>query len=245
MHGFNRTVSEIVHIVKICSSTLRKRLIEFGSTESANLTVDNFSKVWIESSKDPPSFSASKNGAAKLVLEKGKRKAVDHFEEDEENPTQADSDSGDSSDSDPEDVEEDMQNALQDSELLKVSRMLDSEKSEDLSLLDDDWEVANAVITPEEASFKSEIWESLNFEYNEIQKGLVKFNTTAKKQKKAADQVEDGDGKSSRKRGKGRDKKVPLPPAHSALDATATMLKVKAPALSSKINYNLLKDVLG
>jgi hypothetical protein len=53
------------------------------------------------------------------------------------------------------------------------------------------------------------------------------------------------DAAAKQKGGKRKKKeRTPLPPARSAFDATTTMLRAKAPLLSSKINYDLLKDVL-
>ncbi|CAB0040482.1 unnamed protein product [Trichogramma brassicae] len=60
LHEFNRTPSDIVKIVKIHESTLRKRLLEFGETEAGDLTLEEFMTVEIESEADPPSFKASR-----------------------------------------------------------------------------------------------------------------------------------------------------------------------------------------
>jgi transcription factor IIIB subunit 2 len=176
MNGMNRTVQEIVHVVKICGATLRKRLDEFSKTDSASLTVDNFTKVWLDTTQDPPSFAAA---VALAQSEKGKRKRVD-------SDTSALGSSAGQSDtacgsSDGEestdralsvDLDGEMKAALQDVHLIKITRQLDASDcgDADLSALDDDWEVANAIITEDEVKFKSEIWESLNFEYSEMQK---------------------------------------------------------------------------
>ncbi|KAL7301256.1 hypothetical protein TKK_0005996 [Trichogramma kaykai] len=60
LHEFNRTPSDIVKIVKIHESTLRKRLLEFGETDSGDLTLEEFMTIDIESEADPPSFKASR-----------------------------------------------------------------------------------------------------------------------------------------------------------------------------------------
>lgn len=54
MHDFSRTPMDIVRIVKIHESTLRKRLIEFGDTPSSMLTLDEFMAVDLEAEQDPP-----------------------------------------------------------------------------------------------------------------------------------------------------------------------------------------------
>lgn len=60
MHDFNRTPNDIVKIVKIHESTLRKRLLEFGDTPSSALTVDEFMNVDLEAEQDPPAFTAAR-----------------------------------------------------------------------------------------------------------------------------------------------------------------------------------------
>ncbi|CAG0893357.1 unnamed protein product [Cyprideis torosa] len=56
MHEFNRSVEDVVKIVKIHESTLRKRLMEFGDTPSGKLTVEEFLNVDLEEEQDPPAF---------------------------------------------------------------------------------------------------------------------------------------------------------------------------------------------
>ncbi|KAI8618813.1 cyclin-like protein [Chytriomyces sp. MP71] len=56
MNGFVRTATEIVETVKICETTLRKRLADFKETPSSALSVDDFQNLMLESSQDPPSF---------------------------------------------------------------------------------------------------------------------------------------------------------------------------------------------
>lgn len=60
MHEYNRTPMDIVRIVKIHESTLRKRLIEFGDTPSSLLTLDEFMAVDLEAEQDPPAFKAAR-----------------------------------------------------------------------------------------------------------------------------------------------------------------------------------------
>jgi transcription factor IIIB 90 kDa subunit len=60
LHEFNREPGDVVRIVKVHESTLRKRLIEFGDTPSGALTVDEFLTVDLEEEQDPPAFIAAR-----------------------------------------------------------------------------------------------------------------------------------------------------------------------------------------
>uniref|UniRef100_W8BY75 B-related factor 1 n=1 Tax=Ceratitis capitata TaxID=7213 RepID=W8BY75_CERCA len=60
MHEFSRTILDIVGIVKIHESTVRKRLIEFADTPSSALTLDEFMSVDLEAEQDPPAFKAAR-----------------------------------------------------------------------------------------------------------------------------------------------------------------------------------------
>jgi transcription factor IIIB 90 kDa subunit len=56
MNNFRRSISEIVQVVKIADSTVRKRLDEFKKTGSAALSVGDFRSVWLEEENEPPAF---------------------------------------------------------------------------------------------------------------------------------------------------------------------------------------------
>ncbi|KAI0085997.1 Brf1-like TBP-binding domain-containing protein [Irpex rosettiformis] len=56
MNNFRRSVAEIVQVVKIADSTVRKRLEEFKKTGSAALSVGDFRSVWLEEENEPPAF---------------------------------------------------------------------------------------------------------------------------------------------------------------------------------------------
>ena len=60
MYGFERSLDDIVKVVKIGKTTLRKRMLEFEDTPSSNLTVDEFHTIDLEEQHDPPSFTRSK-----------------------------------------------------------------------------------------------------------------------------------------------------------------------------------------
>ncbi|OJJ44289.1 hypothetical protein ASPZODRAFT_71664 [Penicilliopsis zonata CBS 506.65] len=62
MNNFRRTVREVVYVVKVTEITINQRLNEFSSTESGELTVDQFRSVQLENSHDPPSFTRARDG---------------------------------------------------------------------------------------------------------------------------------------------------------------------------------------
>ncbi|TNN66963.1 Transcription factor IIIB subunit [Liparis tanakae] len=57
MHEFRRTIKEIVGVVKVCETTLRKRLTEFEDTPTSQLTIEEFMKVDLDEECDPPCFT--------------------------------------------------------------------------------------------------------------------------------------------------------------------------------------------
>ncbi|XP_076441764.1 transcription factor IIIB 90 kDa subunit-like [Babylonia areolata] len=60
MHDFNRTVKEVIKVVKVCESTIRKRLYEFEDTPSSQLTIEEFHNIDLEEEQDPPCFTEGK-----------------------------------------------------------------------------------------------------------------------------------------------------------------------------------------
>ncbi|KAJ5888163.1 hypothetical protein N7495_008204 [Penicillium taxi] len=62
MNNFRRTIREVVYVVKVTEVTISERLNEFGSTESGDLTVDEFRSVSLESEKDPPAYTRASKG---------------------------------------------------------------------------------------------------------------------------------------------------------------------------------------
>lgn len=64
MNNFRRSVEEIVQVVKIADSTLRKRVEEFRKTGSAGLSVADFRSVWLEEEMDPPAYTKGKEKEA-------------------------------------------------------------------------------------------------------------------------------------------------------------------------------------
>ncbi|CAG5076811.1 Similar to Brf1: Transcription factor IIIB 90 kDa subunit (Mus musculus) [Cotesia congregata] len=66
MHDFNRTVGDIIKVVKIHESTLRKRLLEFGETSASALTLDDFESIDFAQEEDPPAFKAARKAEENL-----------------------------------------------------------------------------------------------------------------------------------------------------------------------------------
>ncbi|KAI0701094.1 hypothetical protein BC835DRAFT_1442700 [Cytidiella melzeri] len=81
MNNFRRSIAEIVQVVKIADSTVRKRLEEFKKTGSAALSVGDFRSVWLEEESEPPAFV---RGREKEERDRLETEAVD--EDDEHNP---------------------------------------------------------------------------------------------------------------------------------------------------------------
>ncbi|KAG9314612.1 BRF1-domain-containing protein [Chiua virens] len=93
MNNFRRSVQEIVQVVKIADTTLKKRLEEFKKTPSGSLTLADFRTVWLDEEMDPPAFTKGKereekekeqpvNGSKEVRVKKrkGKRKRMDSEE---------------------------------------------------------------------------------------------------------------------------------------------------------------------
>eukprot|EP01132_Coremiostelium_polycephalum_P001533 gene1533-1929_t len=80
IHGFNRSLKEIIHCVKIGESTVMKRLLEFQRTPASNLRIDELDNLDFEEEMDPPSFL--KNREIERKLEE-KRKLEEELKEEE------------------------------------------------------------------------------------------------------------------------------------------------------------------
>lgn len=64
MNNFRRSIAEIVQVVKIGDTTLKKRIEEFKMLPSASLSVQDFRSVVLEQDVDPPAFR-KKSGPVK------------------------------------------------------------------------------------------------------------------------------------------------------------------------------------
>ncbi|XP_070705338.1 BRF1 general transcription factor IIIB subunit b isoform X2 [Pempheris klunzingeri] len=80
MHKFRRTVKDVISVVKVCQTTLRKRLTEFEDTPTSQLTIDEFMRVDLEQECDPPSFTAAQHKAKIQQLEQELARKLDDVE---------------------------------------------------------------------------------------------------------------------------------------------------------------------
>ncbi|TKS65108.1 Transcription factor IIIB 90 kDa subunit [Collichthys lucidus] len=80
MHKFRRTVKDVIGVVKVCQTTLRKRLTEFEDTPTSQLTIDEFMRVDLEQECDPPSFIAAQHKAKMQQLEQELARKLDDVE---------------------------------------------------------------------------------------------------------------------------------------------------------------------
>uniref|UniRef100_A0A2P2I239 B-related factor 1 n=1 Tax=Hirondellea gigas TaxID=1518452 RepID=A0A2P2I239_9CRUS len=69
-HQFNRTIQDVIKIVRVHESTIRKRLTEFGSTPSSGLSVDEFMNTDLDKEEDPPAFKAARRREEEEKLQK-------------------------------------------------------------------------------------------------------------------------------------------------------------------------------
>ena len=76
MNNHRRTPREISHLVKVHSITINDRLDEFKLVESADLTVENFRNMFLETEADPPAYTRNQEGKKKG--RKRRRKEVEY-----------------------------------------------------------------------------------------------------------------------------------------------------------------------
>lgn len=76
LHDFNRTVRDLVRVVKVCETTIRKRLTEFSETPSSKLTLDQFMTIDLEEEQDPPCFKAARKKQKQLLEDQGRLEKV-------------------------------------------------------------------------------------------------------------------------------------------------------------------------
>ncbi|XP_043276945.1 transcription factor IIIB 90 kDa subunit isoform X2 [Venturia canescens] len=108
LHEFSRSPADIIKIVKVHESTLRKRLIEFGDTPSSALTLEEFMTVDLEEEQDPPAFKAAR---------KKDRERLQRLE---------------NIDTELSDLQSEIDKQLEDQKVAKVHRKLDERRVEDL-----------------------------------------------------------------------------------------------------------------
>ncbi|KAF7293140.1 BRF1-domain-containing protein [Mycena chlorophos] len=87
MNNFRRSVEEIVQVVKIADTTLKKRLEEFKNTPSGALTLADFRSVWLDEEVDPPAYTRNKvkEEEERLAREEAEQEAVDGVVKEKDN----------------------------------------------------------------------------------------------------------------------------------------------------------------
>ena len=60
LHGFSRTIKDVVKVVRLSNTTIRKRLTDFKKTPSGQLTIDEFNNIDLEEEQDPPCFTEAR-----------------------------------------------------------------------------------------------------------------------------------------------------------------------------------------
>ncbi|KAJ3059204.1 transcription factor TFIIIB subunit brf1 [Podochytrium sp. JEL0797] len=256
MNGFTRTASEIVHVVKICETTLHKRLDDFNQTPSSQLSVDDFQNLMLESSMDPPSFMNDRKRKIMEVERKRKREvAVKRAEKEKEREKVAaakgkgkgkagegEEEVADSGvvvekevevalDEEEAEIEEDMQGTLESESFKKLVASFGVNMEaldEDLSLLDDDIEVDECLLTEQEIEIKKMFWEAENKEW-ERDKMVAEAKPVAKKPRK--------------KRGPSSNAGGPSFGAASSAHEAGMNFMASKPSLSKKINYDVIGNL--
>ncbi|KAI8324021.1 BRF1-domain-containing protein [Martensiomyces pterosporus] len=247
MHNFRRTQREIIRVVKIADTTLRRRLDEFRKTPSGELTVADFRSLWLEQSADPPAFVNSRLKARKAVLASQQRQEQAGLLKRLRSGDTAGGDDQEAGaetnkDEEPEDDDEILfNNTVDEAFSREFSTYLQSEKLKfisyemskdtfdpDVSTWDDidDDEVRNIMLTEEEVSMKTEIWDRENKEFMEEQA-----------RKRLAKEMEKGPNKRRRST-----KKRVAATGATPLESAQNMLAMRR--LSKKINYDVLGKLL-
>jgi transcription factor IIIB subunit 2 len=151
MHGFQRSIKEIVLITKICENVVRLRLKEFEKTPSGQLTVSDFQTIWLEQDSNPPAFGVKK------------RKNDDKMEPHDTNGLDDDKmEPHDTNVLDDEQMEDEVQRLIETHETAPADiHAYDLEDK--LSDLDNDPEVLGMIDTNKESiAFKEHVWMTSN-----------------------------------------------------------------------------------
>lgn len=80
LHQFNRCFEDILKVVKVHESTLRKRLNEFGQTSASQLTVEEFLTADLDAmteEMDPPCYKAARKKDQEVLDRMGEMTAID------------------------------------------------------------------------------------------------------------------------------------------------------------------------
>ncbi|KAI9202755.1 cyclin-like protein [Polychytrium aggregatum] len=231
MHGFNRTIHELVRIAKICSSTLKHRLEEFKCTPSGNLTVTDFQTIWLEEGADPPSYSQI---LKKLPKRQRKSKSADEGVKEEDEESDADETKNEDKDDDEEtrELENEVKGLMDADDVLRSAlreqNAQESQDDENLDDLDNDEEVQCFRLTEAEVEFKTKIWTAENWDWE------------VKQQEKA---LRHGGAAPPRRARKPKAQQARLPAASSPAEALRNYTASHKKAFSKKINWDVFNKI--
>lgn len=253
LHGFSRTVREVVKTVRISDTTIRKRLGDFLETPSSQLTIDEFQTIDLEEEQDPPCFTQARRRAKQQLEELNKPEITSELEAFENAINQAlgiDSTKDAHVDMPPLMAPENLNRACEVSkDATSISILppphtngveksadgedIEEEQPEELDLTGlDDAELDKCLLNEEEIEIKTKLWMEENKDYLEKQK---------EKEEKEAKEREEGNKQETKKKRKPYKKKAQTGPANTAGEAIEKMLVEKK--ISSKINYEVLRDL--
>ena len=245
MNHFRRSVTEIVQVVKIADVTLRKRLEEFKSTPSGQLTIEDFRSVWLEEEHNPPAFSRAR------IPKKDVRNVDSGPPAQPEEPLRSDIDQlADQA------TEQEINSYLQQEDVQALDHDLAKQErqrveraklkhaaetpaapaeaprsNEELTDLDEA-ELDSFILTDEEVKIKERVWMEFNKDYLEA--------ALARQLKLEADQKAGiAPAPRSRKRQKPRDGSTA--PTNSAAESAKQMMQQKR--WSRRINYDVLNSL--
>nr|XP_026261318.1 transcription factor IIIB 90 kDa subunit isoform X6 [Urocitellus parryii] len=219
MHDFRRTVKEVISVVKVCESTLRKRLTEFEDTPTSQLTIDEFMKIDLEEECDPPSYTAGQRKLRMKQLEQVLSKKLEEVEGEISSYQDA--------------IEIELENSRPKAKgaLANLSKDEDTSGDGELDLSGiDDLEIDRYILNESEARVKAELWMRENAEYLREQR---------EKEARIAKEKELGIYKEHKPK-KSCKRREPIQ-ASTAGEAIEKMLEQKK--ISSKINYSVLRDL--
>lgn len=81
LNGIHCNIRDIIKIVQVCETTIRKRLAEFGDTQTGRLTLDEFMTVDLEGEDDPPCFKEARKRQKLMLQQIESGEKAEEFEE--------------------------------------------------------------------------------------------------------------------------------------------------------------------
>ncbi|VVD02932.1 unnamed protein product [Leptidea sinapis] len=221
LHDFSRTPADVVRIVKVHESTLRKRLMEFGDTPSSALTLDEFMTLLEEEDGEKELTELQKEIELHLDSDTKIKRRKYFTPKKGLGPEIAVIGLG------PSDDKPDMFLKPE----LKWQQVKDLHNPDELVMSDKDEDYIDSLIMSDDETIqKSKLWKNVNAHYLKEQK--------IKDELRARDRDE---GKDKKKKVRGAYRKKVNCNAATAGEALGKMLAEKK--ISAKINYDILKSL--